>query len=258
MHADAHGQPPIKPPQPATWREAIFELSAHERPSASDGERRAAESIAARLHALGCPAVVEQERAHGGYWWPLGLANLAALGGALLVSGQRPGPLRRAAAVLASGVAAAALWDDLGHGRRWFRRALLPRRPTWNVIAQAGDRMTPERMPPRTVVLIAHHDSAHSGLVFHPALGRIPPRFFPRTSTRTGLMEWPAHQFGGSTFSTESSCAAQTETAVRKNANTNASRVVVGLVVLMSLFRRLIPKSASTRSSLPCAPACRA
>ncbi|TMM16552.1 MAG: M28 family peptidase [Actinobacteria bacterium] len=185
MHADAHGQPPIKPPQPATWREAIFELSAHERPSASDGERRAAESIAARLHALGCPAVVEQERAHGGYWWPLGLANLAALGGALLVSGQRPGPLRRAAAVLASGVAAAALWDDLGHGRRWFRRALLPRRPTWNVIAQAGDRMTPERMPPRTVVLIAHHDSAHSGLVFHPALGRIPPRFFPRLHQRS-------------------------------------------------------------------------
>ena len=40
--------------------EAIFELSAHERPSASDGERRDAESIAARLHALGWTAHIQR------------------------------------------------------------------------------------------------------------------------------------------------------------------------------------------------------
>ncbi|MGA8723188.1 MAG: hypothetical protein WB557_34610, partial [Solirubrobacteraceae bacterium] len=66
------------------WQDAIRELAAMERPSASDGERRAAEFIADRLRALGCDATVEEERAHGGYWWPIGLVNaLAAASGAL-------------------------------------------------------------------------------------------------------------------------------------------------------------------------------
>ena len=78
-----------------------------------------------------------------------------------------------------AGLAAAALWDDLGHGRRWFRRAVLPRRPTWNVVAETGD---PDAV--RTVALVAHHDAAHSGLVFHPALGRIGPRLTPRAHAR--------------------------------------------------------------------------
>jgi Peptidase family M28 len=72
------------------------------------------------------------------------------------------------------------VWDDVGHGRRWFRRALLPYRPTWNVVASAGD---PDAE--RTVVVVAHHDAAHSGLVFHPALGRIGPRLLPRQHERS-------------------------------------------------------------------------
>ncbi|HTU86944.1 MAG TPA: M28 family peptidase [Solirubrobacteraceae bacterium] len=161
------------------WRSAIHLLAQIERPSASDGERRAAEWISARLRALGCDARVEQERAHGGYWLPIGLANgLAAGSGALAL--VRPNRRARALAVGAGAVAAAALWDDLGHGRRWFR-ALLPHRPTWNVVAEAGDRGAQ-----RTVVLVAHHDAAHSGLVFHPALGRLGPRFAPRLHERSG------------------------------------------------------------------------
>ena len=96
------------------------------------------------------------------------------------VAALRSGGRRaRLLAALLSGTAAAALWDDLGHGRRWFRRALLPKRPTWNVVAEAGDRAAP-----RTVVLVAHHDAAHSGLVFHPALARLGPRFLPRLHER--------------------------------------------------------------------------
>ena len=134
--------------------------------------------IAGHLRALGCEAAIEQERAHGSYWWPLGLCNVLALVGAVaaLRSGGR---LARLLASLLSGTAAAALWDDLGHGRRWFRRALLPKRPTWNVVAESGDRAAP-----RTVVLVAHHDAAHSGLVFHPALARLGPRFLPRLHER--------------------------------------------------------------------------
>jgi hypothetical protein len=161
------------------WTAAIHELAAIERPSASDGERRAAEWIAARLKELGCRAKIEQEEAHGGYWWPIGLANaIALIGGAVAL--RRRGRASRLLAAVAGGVSAAALWDDLGHGSRWFRKALLPRRPTWNVVAETGDPGAE-----RTIVLVAHHDAAHSGLVFHPALGRLGPRFLPRLHQRS-------------------------------------------------------------------------
>src|SRR5436305_1704869 len=114
------------------WRDLIRELATFERPSASDAERRAAELIAERLRELGCEATVEQEHAHGGYWWPIGLANGLAIMGALLALRRRGAPARLVGAALA-GTSAAALWDDLGHGSRWFRRWLLPHRPTWNV-----------------------------------------------------------------------------------------------------------------------------
>jgi hypothetical protein len=164
--------------QAGDWQAAVHALAAFERPSASDGERLAAQWIASRLRALGCRTEVERELAHGGYWWPLGVANaLAAAGGALAL--RRRTRWSRALAALTGGVAAAALWDDLGHGRRWFRRALFPRRPTWNVVAQAGDTDAE-----RTVVVIAHHDAAHSGLVFHPALGRLGPSLAPHLHER--------------------------------------------------------------------------
>ena len=167
--------------QPGTgeWRDAIRHLAAFERPSASDGERRAAEWIAERLRAHGARARVEEEQAHGGYWWPITLANLLAAGSGGLAL-RRPRPLRRLAAAAISALGAAALWDDLGHGRRWFRRALMPQRSTWNVVAEAGDPSAT-----RTVALVAHHDAAHSGLVFHPSLGEIGPRLFPRQHDRS-------------------------------------------------------------------------
>ena len=162
------------------WKAAIRELAAMERPSASDGERRAAELIADRQRALGWKTTIEEERAHGGYWWPIGLVNgLAAVGGALTL--RRGGLRRRALTAALAGAGAAALWDDLGHGRRWFRRAVLPHRATWNVVAEMGDADAE-----RTVVFIAHHDAAHSGLVFHPVLPRIPLKLAPRLHARAG------------------------------------------------------------------------
>ena len=159
-------------------KNAVRELAEIDRPSASEGERRAAERIAEWLAATGCRVQVQRELAHGGYWWPIGLANASAVAAAGLAL-RRHTAVARTVAVGVAGLAAAALWDDLGHGRRWFRRAVLPRRPTWNVIAEAGD---PDA--PRTVALVAHHDAAHSGLVFHPALGRIGPRLTPVAHAR--------------------------------------------------------------------------
>jgi Peptidase family M28 len=159
------------------WVEAIYELARMQRPSASEGERIAAESIAHHLRELGCATEVEHERAHGGYWWPIGLAN--AVAAAAAVAALRGDlPRARAGAAVAAGIAAAALWDDLGQGRRWMRR-LLPRRPTYNVVAQAGDLDAD-----RTIVVVAHHDAAHSGLVFHPALGQIGPKIAPEHHER--------------------------------------------------------------------------
>ena len=138
----------------------VRELAAIERPSASEGERRAAYRIAAELREAGCREVrVEEERAHGGYWWPLGLLNVAAAVAAL--RGRR-------AAALVGTLAAAAIYDDVSGGKLWFRRRVLPDRSTWNVVAETGD---PDAE--RTVGFVAHHDAAHSGLVFHPSLPRI-------------------------------------------------------------------------------------
>jgi hypothetical protein len=149
----------------------VRELASYERPSASEGERRAAEWLAGEFRARGCRSVrVEEERAHGGYWWPLGLLNAAAALAALL--GRRLG-------ALVGAVAAAAVYDDVSGGKLWFRRRMLPHRSTWNVVAETGD---PDAA--RTVVFIAHHDAAHSGLIFHPALPRLGMKLAPKLHER--------------------------------------------------------------------------
>ncbi|HEX4107753.1 MAG TPA: M28 family peptidase [Solirubrobacteraceae bacterium] len=152
----------------------LRELASFPRPSASEGERRAAELIAGWLREDGCEVSVESVPAHGGYWWPLGLPNSVALVAALATRGRRS----LAAAVLAA-AAAAAIADDVGGGRLWFRR-VLPRRRAWNVVAHAGDPAAE-----RTLVLIAHHDAAHSGLVFHPGIASSLARRFPRAHERS-------------------------------------------------------------------------
>ena len=163
----------------AGLREHVERLAAIEAPSASAGERERAELIAAELRAAGWDARLEEERAHGTYWWPLGLAA-----GASLLAARRGGVLGAAVGLFS----AAAVADDIGHVRRWFRRWFLPRRETVNVVAERGSGE-------RTVVFVAHHDSAHAGLVFHPALPRAWGRRFPelleRTNTTPGTL-WGA------------------------------------------------------------------
>ncbi len=155
----------------AVIERVIRELASYERESASPGERRAAEWLAGELREAGCYDVrVEEERAHGGYWWPLGLLNAGSVLAAVL--GRLP-------AALVGGAASAAIYDDVSGGRLWFRRRTLPQRPTWNVVAELGE---PDAA--RTVVFMAHHDAAHSGLVFHPALPRIGMRLAPRLHER--------------------------------------------------------------------------
>src|SRR5262245_30865340 len=71
-------------------RGLVEELERSERPSASDGERRAAEWVLAKFRELGAEARIEAEAAHGTYWWPLGIgAVLGALGGLAALRGRR-------------------------------------------------------------------------------------------------------------------------------------------------------------------------
>ena len=147
-------------------RRTIEHLTGWERPSASDGERRAAEWIAGELRALGFPAQVEQERAHGTYWVPMGLLSLLGAVAGLL--------RRRVAGTLLGAFAAFGIWDEAGLWRGHWTRRLLPHAPTWNVVARAGDQDAE-----RTVVLVAHHDAAHTGLAFDFTLVRWYARRFP-------------------------------------------------------------------------------
>src|ERR687892_1737171 len=67
----------IAAPDKAFLREKLEQLERIHRPSASDGEREAAEWIVGRFGELGAEARIEVERAHGTYWWPLGLGAAA-------------------------------------------------------------------------------------------------------------------------------------------------------------------------------------
>ena len=153
----------------AELRGWIGRLAAIERPSASPGERAAAELIAAELQRLGTRVRIEEETAHGTYWWPLGIATAAA---------ALAGASRSRVAGLVALAAAAAVWDDIRIGPRVLRR-LLPQGVTANVVAETG---APEAA--RTVLLVSHHDAAHTGLVFHPELPRAIMRRFPGLADR--------------------------------------------------------------------------
>ena len=151
-------------------RGLVEELERIERPSASDGERRAAEWVLGQLRALGSKPRIEAEPAHGTYWWPLGIgAALGALGGLAALRG------RRLLGTLLGAAGAAGIAADFPPGKRPLRR-LLPRRTAYNVLCEFGPADAE-----RTMVIVAHHDAAHPGLVFHPAL--------PRIADRIGMIE---------------------------------------------------------------------
>jgi hypothetical protein len=165
-----------------SWlRAQVEELSAIHRPSASPGEREAAEWLVARLGEEGAEGRIEVEDGHGGYWWPLAVANAAGvLAGLAALRGRRLAP-----AVL-GGVGALAALDEMPPRQRRLRKQMR-RRPMYNVVAELGPADAE-----RTVVLVAHHDTAHPGLVFHPAIPQIADRLglIEKNNTSPGLM-WP-------------------------------------------------------------------
>ncbi|HVE69031.1 MAG TPA: M28 family peptidase, partial [Solirubrobacteraceae bacterium] len=86
-------------------------------------------------------------------------------------------------AALLGAAAAAAIADDCSAGPHVFRR-LLPHRTTCNVVADAGDLTAAE-----TLVVVAHHDAANTGMVFDQRpvelLARVAPERFEKAD------RWP-------------------------------------------------------------------
>jgi Peptidase family M28 len=169
-------------------RERLDELCSFERGSASPGEQRAAEWLAGALREQGVRNVrVEEEpEANGTFWWPIGL--LAGAGALAGLAARRGGPLKRAIALATGAAAAALIGDELPPGRRRFRR-MLPARSCHHVLGELG--------PPdaeRTIVVMAHHDSAHTAFFFNPAIprtvGETAPWVFEQNDTSPPLM-WP-------------------------------------------------------------------
>jgi hypothetical protein len=130
----------------------IQALAAMRRGATSPGERASAEWIAGRLSADGVAEVGTQAfRYQRTYAWAHAAHfALGALGG----------PFALAAAVS---------YDLEFSGRlQWIRR-LLPAGTGTNVVA----RIPAAGVRKRTLVLIAHHDAAHTGLIWHPRLVRM-------------------------------------------------------------------------------------
>ena len=153
-------------------------LAAIERRSASDGERRSAEWVARRLAEAGAEAVrLETFR----YQHSFGPAQ-ALHYGAGVIAALAGGPPGRA---LAAGSFAS--FELEYSGRRQWLRPLLP--------AGEGTTVT-ARLPARgelrgTLVLVAHHDAAHTGRMWDPRLLRSGDARAARTGRRASLALLP-------------------------------------------------------------------
>src|SRR5215210_9513929 len=102
------------------WLADLVErLTSIHRPSASQGERRAAEWLCGRLRELGADARIEVEDAHGTFWWPLGIAS-----GAAAVAGLAALRGRRIPAIALAAASAAAIVDETPPRRRRLRKLL--------------------------------------------------------------------------------------------------------------------------------------
>ncbi len=137
-------------------RSVVEELEQIPRLPTSPGERQAAELIRGRFSRLGWHCVIEEVEAYRSYAWPMGLLSAGALAAA--VAGLRK---HRVLGTVGGLLAAAGIVDDITGGPMLTRRFFMRKRQTQNVIAEAGDRDAAV-----TLVVVAHHDAAPSGVIF--------------------------------------------------------------------------------------------
>jgi hypothetical protein len=158
-------------------REEIEALVAYEgRGAGTDAERRAAEHLARRLRAIGREGEVEPVVVRPRFALTHALhALVAVVGSVVSVSSPPVG----AALVL---VAAISAYGDLT-GRLFLFRRLTAKRASQNVVSREGGEKA------GVLVLLAHHDAAHTGGVFRPGSVERRARIGARIRRPFGLAE---------------------------------------------------------------------
>ena len=141
-------------PDLARIRADVEALAAMTRSSAREGERESAAWLRERLQADGVDARIEPYRSLPTYGVVHAAHHALALAGAL-----RTG---KTGAALALG--ALALLDGEVSGRRPYLRKLLPTSEGANVVA----RIPAAKSTKAALAIVAHHDAANTGLVWHP------------------------------------------------------------------------------------------
>ena len=132
-------------------------LASLQRRTGTLGERRSGELIAAELERLGADSVRISRFRTQTSWGPAGLAHVAA--------GLVAGLCERSAARLAGAAIAISYELDVSARNQWVRR-LLPASRGTTVTA----RVPAEAERHRSLIVVAHHDAAHGGLLWHPAV----------------------------------------------------------------------------------------
>ena len=214
----------------------IAELAAIERGSATPGERRSAQWVAGRLRQKGAHEVsLEPFRYQGTFAYAqaahFGIGLLAALGRRRLLA-----------------VAALASFELEYSGRLQWLRRFLPAAEGTNVIA----RLPAAGAPERTLVLVAHHDAAHTGLMWDPRLSQAGDRAAARTGKRMSLALLPELAFAAAALGLRRLPAAvlglsvalsldQARSPVVPGANDNASGVAGVLELVGRLARERPP-----------------
>jgi hypothetical protein len=210
----------------------IEALAGMERGSATAGERRSAQWVAGRLRQQGAEEVrLEPFR----YQHTFAHAQAAHFGiGVLAALGRRR---------LLAALALASFELEYSGRQQWLRR-FLPAAEGTNVIA----RLPATGAPERTLVLVAHHDAAHTGLMWDPRLSQAGDRAAARTGKRASLALLPELAFAAAALGMRRLPAAvlavsvalsldQARSPVVPGANDNASGVA-GVLELVGRLSR--------------------
>lgn len=230
-------------------RADVEALATMTRGSASPGERLSGEWAAGRLREAGAQDVrLETFRYQGTY---AGAHALHVAGG--LLAARRGGPLGSA---LAAG-ALASLELDVSGRSQWTRR-LLPSSEGTNVVGRipaAGERRA-------TLVLLAHHDAARTGLAWDPRLvglgakpGRMPPRMgLVGAALALAALPWrpPRHAARALLWLALASYVDTATSRTVPGANDNAT----GVAALLALAERLAAAPLRHTEVVLLAPGC--
>lgn len=156
-------------------RADVGAMAGEVRDSAGEGERASARRLAGRLRDVGVDDVAVEPYSYQGTY---GVAH--ALHSAAGLAAARLGGAR--GALLGLGALASLELEASGRAQ-WLRR-LLPAGEGANVVARLAARG--ERRA--TLVLVAHHDAARTGLVWHPAIAEAGAARRLRTRSIDGFM----------------------------------------------------------------------